>query len=257
MKKYIFLLIFLIAAAPAIAQKTTVAPYPSGEEEGEDTPGWEYFMKKSKKEQKKSKSDDTKSDALNKEIIEEKEWKQDGFLLGLGPMFAVNGSINTLSTDGYKNRPEFGIGNFGASILMLPVNKFGLILNVSKNSIALSQYVHDNSDYEITANLDYINVMPALYLGGFYLGYNYGIHTGGVQEYSKEYGYKDSDIEENENFNLGEICIGGMIPLTDTRTGRFNLLLEASYQIENFKEVDDVQPFTFSIGFSYIFNVVK
>lgn len=207
----------------------------------------------------------------NQSIINQKNEEDSSSKFKLGPFFQANfskviSSINPCNQNDYQF--DYTLTNFGASVQYLFLEEFGILLNISKNSIASKAKTikvvgeesptPDNLYQYIT--LDYLNLMPAIYYREFYLGFNIAINIAGVKEYSNEYlewrprTENKVGFDRNEIYDLRGVSMGGMIPIYETSGGELNLILQASYDWYSDDNMDgDI--ITFSLGFNYLFNI--
>lgn len=169
----------------------------------------------------------------------------------IGGFIMTKASISTLTIEGYKNQPAWApLGDIGISLLFLHRGNFGFVFNLlrSNYSYGIYPYVSDDSNKDVTTITNTtMTFSPMLYIGGFVIGYNY--HLSAI---TKRDG---NSFNQGSTNTVGEIIAGGFIPLYSDEMGSFNLNIMGSYMLDEI--ITKVQPVSFSIGFSYLFNAAK
>lgn len=181
--------------------------------------------------------------------------KGPGFDMGVGLFSTVGFGISVLEIEDYKNKPEIAYWNdLGVSFYMVPFGKLGFMLDLHSTTRGFTNYKYDDENDESKFMADYFCIGPKLYLGGFYLGYNY-LSASGL---TKEVDGRENNMDAAQD-DAGEIALGGIIPLFENLNHRVNMNINATYMLDDntfsVTPAGDYQPVSLSLGISWYFKI--
>lgn len=199
---------------------------------------------------------------------ETKYTARDIYPFGVGLAISFKGGVNTMDPpDGVKNDYVFtAMPDIGAQVY-LPFgteNNMGIVFDLAYLSFPYKFKLYGQEDVNWTDKVSYFAIAPNFHISGFLIGFNFGFPLAAASDNnvagnSYTYNYQ----KDNMKFII-DAHIGALIPLINTETGRFNLLIQAEYPLSdifendlvtnNTKEAFNVQPVAIKFGLSYIFN---
>jgi len=199
---------------------------------------------------------------------ETKYTAMDIYPFGVGLAISFKGGVNTMDPpDGVKNDYVFtAMPDIGAQVY-LPFgteNNMGIVFDLAYLSFPYKFKLYGQEDVNWLDKVSYFAIAPNFHLSGFMIGFNFCLplaasSDNNVAGNSYTYNYQ----KDNMKFII-DAHIGALIPLINTETGRFNLLIQAEYALSDIFENDlitknpqqefNIQPVAIKFGLSYIFN---
>lgn len=207
-------------------------------------------------------------------LVTYKAIAQENFSQGIGIYTSFKAGINaTEQPSGRKTGIAFnGIPDFGI-VAYVPVSETSQLAALIDIGYSNYSFITSNERPElevddITHKYAYVAISPKFYFHSAMFGFRFGMPV------SSDIDGADTDIEDL-GF-MAEVILGGMFPIYNDETGRFNLFFELSYMLSGvYKDYEEDDPLkeiipasidqnitnafnprvaSISLGFNYMFN---
>jgi len=195
------------------------------------------------------------------------ETKNNNYPYSVGPFITMKGGVNAASVpQGIQNgfainsMPDIGVTGYVPLTNTFPL---GIAIDIAYSTYCYDNKLTGNNTLKWTSNAGYFTFGPNLYIGGFNIGFNFGIPLAMSLD---KYKGQTWDVKSEQLASFLEFRLGGLIPVYSDNFGRLNILVQAGYfltpqfksdMIPSFYDDLNFHPASASLGISYLFNLIK